>query len=429
LQGLETNKEWGCLLKSRYTGASVITCAYYIWRFIFDGSFKGGLGSNLERNVHTLGNIDSLFGKIEDMLDRLPNHLKPRYTVKRNLIVNLDNGAKLTGDSGKNIGRGGRSSLFVVDEAAHVEYDLAAISALSENTDVCVLLSTPKGIGNQFAIAWESEGFSKFKIHWSDDPRRSLEWYNRQKLKFDPHIIAQELDCSFTGSTASAIIDYNWILAAIQPIAVTHSDSNFNNCAGYDPAGSGVRDKHVLVIRQQNKVVAIYDWQGLDAIASANKVLDLCAKHTVKYLNFDSGGGYGETLSSVLQGDSRGLIWQAINFGGTPTDYIWEDDISSKEKFLNLRIEMYWYLRERFRKTYEYYTFEAEYDLDELIFIPDHQLLKIQLTQPEIEYVAGRKMKLSSKAEMSAKGIKSPDFADALALCFFEGHSLGVWWR
>lgn len=428
LQHLEQTQQWGCLLKSRYTGASVNCCGYAIWRFIFDSDFKCGFGSNLERNVHTIGNIDSLLGKIEDMLVRLPRHLKPRYTVKKNLIRNLDNGSTITGDSGRNIGRGGRSTLYILDEAAHIEYDFSAIASLSENTDCCLLLSTPKGIGNQFANAWHSEDFAKYQIHWRDDPRRSQEWYEIQKKRFDPHIVAQELDCSFTGSTANRIIQYEWILSAQQPLSIPHIDLIRRITAGYDPAGAGVRDKHVLILRSGVRVIKIFDWQNISAIESANRVIDICNEYQIEQLNFDAGGGYGETLSSLLTLNKPNFTWQAINFGAAPTDYCWEDGFSSKDKFLNLRIEMYWALRERFRKAYEMHTFSIEYSEEELISIPNHSELSLQLTQPEIEFAAGRKMKLMSKADMAAKGIKSPDFADALALCFFEFNT-GVWWR
>ena len=72
-------------------------------------------------------------------------------------------------------------------------------------------------------------------------------------------------------------------------------------------------------------------------------------------------------------------------------------------------------LRRRFEKTFEHVTGVREYPPDELISIPSHSELTAQLSMPLMIPVAGGKSGIESKQDMVKRGIKSPDYADALA--------------
>ena len=74
-----------------------------------------------------------------------------------------------------------------------------------------------------------------------------------------------------------------------------------------------------------------------------------------------------------------------------------------KERFANRRAELYWLLSRRFT--------------DGNISIPDDRLLVSQLTDIRYTYHNG-KMIMESKEQMRARGSKSPDRADMLALLF-----------
>lgn len=74
-----------------------------------------------------------------------------------------------------------------------------------------------------------------------------------------------------------------------------------------------------------------------------------------------------------------------------------------KERFANRRAELYWLLSKRFT--------------DEKISIPDDRKLVSQLTDIRFTYKNGKQI-MESKEEMRARGSKSPDRADMLALLF-----------
>ncbi len=81
---------------------------------------------------------------------------------------------------------------------------------------------------------------------------------------------------------------------------------------------------------------------------------------------------------------------------------------------------MWWTLRRRFEKAYEFVEQGVKHPLEEMISIPDHPQLIAELSLPLSEYTETGKIKLESKDAMRRRGVKSPDFGDALVLCFFE---------
>ena len=78
----------------------------------------------------------------------LPHYLKPRgfkeHTHSNYMrLFNPANDATIIGEAGDNIGRGGRCSLFFVDEAAYLEHPALIEAALTATTDVRIDISTP----------------------------------------------------------------------------------------------------------------------------------------------------------------------------------------------------------------------------------------------------------------------------------------------
>jgi hypothetical protein len=84
-----------------------------------------------------------------------------------------------------------------------------------------------------------------------------------------------------------------------------------------------------------------------------------------------------------------------VNVGQKATD---------TERFFNLRAEIFWGLRERFR--------------DGDISVPDDQELIGQLSNIKYKFDSRGRTRIESKDEMQKRGLKSPDKADAVALAF-----------
>jgi hypothetical protein len=103
---------------------------------------------------------------------------------------------------------------------------------------------------------------------------------------------------------------------------------------------------------------------------------------------------------------------------------MWPDGKSSKERFRNLRAELWWLLRCRFEKAHSHTLYlagnadGAQFPDEEMISIPNHPALIAQLSTPLYHYTETGKIQIESKRDMQKRGIASPDFADALTLAF-----------
>ena len=155
LQSCVTDKECGLIEKSRDIGATWICCAFSVWLWLFTPGASIGWGSRKEMLVDRLGDPDSIFQKMRILLDHLPAWMLPegfdlRSHATTMKIINPANGATITGESGDNIGRGGRSMIYFKDESAHYERPELIEASLGDNTDVQIDISSVHGTANIF---------------------------------------------------------------------------------------------------------------------------------------------------------------------------------------------------------------------------------------------------------------------------------------
>lgn len=199
-------KENGLVEKSRDLGVSYLAVAWAVHHFIFDKGFTVLFGSRKESLVDNF-TIDSLFGKIRYFLYRLPKFFLPKNLSEgskwdRHMsITNPENGNQISGEStNSNFGRGGRSSVCFIDEAAHIEHSEQIYAAISENSDSVISLSTPNGKSNQFAWLRFETDIPRLSLHWSSHPHKNQEWYEKKKSQLKPWQVASELDLSYERS-------------------------------------------------------------------------------------------------------------------------------------------------------------------------------------------------------------------------------------
>ena len=143
-----TTKTSAPVEKSRDSGATWMSCAFAVWLWLFYPGSTVGFGSRKEILVDRAGDLQSIFEKIRSIVRNLPHYLKPRgfreHTHSNYMrLLNPANEATIIGEAGDNIGRGGRCSLFFVDEAAYLEHPALIEAALSATTDVRIDISTP----------------------------------------------------------------------------------------------------------------------------------------------------------------------------------------------------------------------------------------------------------------------------------------------
>jgi len=263
-----------------------------------------------------------------------------------------------------------------------------------------------------------------FTFRWQEDPRKGGTWYEDQKrkLNYDPVIIAQELDIDYTASIEGVIIPGEHVRAAVNfPLP----ESGYTK-AGWDVAGEG-DNLNAIAPRIGNVIKPLITWSKLGTSQSTHKCMEICRDLGVRALNYDSAG-LGQGPTDVLRTATTipdGLNIRGINTGDTPTDTLWVDGKTSKNKFVNLKAELWWRLKERFRKTHERVNNIRHWPDSDCISIPNNGDLIAQLSMPLGEVREDGKFKVESKKDLKARVGGSPDLADAVILT--EASVAGSW--
>jgi hypothetical protein len=191
--------------------------------------------------------------------------------------------------------------------------------------------------------------------------------------------------------------------------------------AGQDVGGG--TSKSVFVARRGPLVGLPVAWTDSDSMDVAGRALELCTEQRAKALKYDAIG-VGTGVAAGLARIRTKVDVQAINVGGTPTTTRWPDGKTAREKFSNLKAELWWTMRDRLRKTHEMWLFiqgsalGTRHDIEELLLLPPCADLRSQLSQPKYMITESGKIQIERKSQLRARGIASPDYAEALMLSF-----------
>jgi hypothetical protein len=425
----EAEQHDGLAEKSRDVGLTWLCVAYAVHSWLFRKGFMVGFGSHRREEVDQLGNPKTILEKARFLLRNLPGWMLPGYDEAQHglfcRIINPRNGSMILGEGGDNIGRGNRTSIFFVDEAAHLEHPDLVDSSLSATTNVRIDVSTPNGPGNPFAVKRHSGRVPVFTFHWRSDPRKTEEWYQEFKRVKGPVVTASQLDIDYSASLEGICIPAAWVRAAVG----LELPAPGRLVAGLDVAAGGT-NRSVLCPRRGPVVAEIHDWSQCNTTETAHRAADIARKLGIAVLAYDAVG-VGEGVRGAYESSETSLPFEpvAVNVGAEPSDTTWPDGMSSKEKFRNLRTELWWKLRCRFERSFEYVEKGVQHRPEEMISIPDHPELIAQLSLPLIEHTDTGKLAQESKIKMKARGVRSPDFADALALSLACDEALGDFWE
>lgn len=467
---LEHRGKDGILEKSRDTGATWLTAAYAVHRWLFLPGAAIGFGSRKLELVDKIGDPGSIFEKIRIIIRNLPPWLlaakahgfNPKQHDNFCKIINPSNGANIVGEGGDDIGRGGRTTIYFIDEAAFLARPLLADAALSANSKCKVYVSTPHGSSNPFARKRFSGVYPVHTIHWKDDARKTAwiivpqgwlavldqdqelilddddvldyglgeppetlakgtkliyPWYEEVCGKYDPFTVAQEFDIDYTASLEGVVIPAKWLRACVG-LQIPESAVG---TSGFDVAAGGV-DECVYLHRKGPVVKRIIRWHEDDPVQSAFRVVSFCEEDKTKKLFFDAVG-VGSSVGGAIKLIRRplGFSWHGVNVGTQPTDTVWADKMKSSEKFAKLKGEMWWRLRVRVEKTFQYVTQGIVHPTDELLSLPpgkDTEALISQLSNITYSEDEAGKIVIEKKKALKARGVASPDIAEALVLSF-----------
>lgn len=433
--------EPGLIEKSRDVGLSWIVVSLGATLCLFQEGMVIGYGSRKMEYVDRLGDPKSLFYKARMFVKNLPPEFRGGWTEQRHGILKRLTfpltGSVMTGEAGDEIGRGDRTSIFFVDEAASLERPQRVDAALSATTDCRIDLSSVKGMGNPFAQKRHGGRIKIFIFDWRDDPRKDIAWYKKQTEILDPVIVAQEIDRNYSASMEGILIPQAWVQAAIDAHIKLKIKPTGTREGAFDVADEG-RDKCAFGGRHGFLFENLCEWTGKgdDIYGSVERVFRECDKGGYRTFQFDQDGlGAGVRGDARKINEARKLIHApeltAIPFRGSakvvnPEGMIPTADPANRDTlerrnedyFANAKAQAWWSLRVRFQRTYRAVTQGAEYNPDDLISLssdlPDLAKLTVELSQPtHTENNAGKIL-----VDKLPDGARSPNLADVVMICF-----------
>lgn len=447
---VDANEE-GLIEKSRDTGATYLTAGFALHQWLFVPGFKATFGSRKVDYVDKKDNPDSIFAKLRIMLRRLPPEMLPvgfQWTQHDNYmrIVNPETGAVISGEGGEDMGRGGRSSLYVVDEAAFVPNAETVEKALSGNTDCVIWVSSVNGMGNLFARKRHSvlKPRQILRLHWRDDPRKTDAWAEAKQASFsDPTTWASEYDIDYSASVEGICIPALWVESAKRLAKLERRlKAASAGVVGLD-VGAG-KAKSVAVPRKGAVVLPPLSRGSPDTTGTAWWGLETAIEHGCDGLNFDApgvGAGVSSTLMHRNDDETGGdaerakrfahLTVVAVNTGLPPSaTRIWPDGRTSEEMFGNQKAEIWWLCRTALQRTHEHVLFlegktdGKEHPVTDLLALPsgdkESDALCLQLSLVKWGRNERGKIVIEKKEALQRRGISSPDHADGLMLTFVD---------
>jgi hypothetical protein len=430
--------EEGLVEKSRDTGVTYLCAGVALHQWLFTPGFKATFGSRKVDYVDKKDNPDSIFAKLRIMLRRLPVEMLPEgfaWTQHDNYmrIVNPATGAVISGEGGEDMGRGGRSSVYFVDEAAFVPNADTVEKALSGNTDCVIWVSSVNGMGNLFARKRHSilKPHQIARLHWRDDPRKTEEWAQAKQASFsDPTTWASEYDIDYSASVEGVCIPAAWVESA-KKIAELEPRLKPSNVAGVGLDVGAGKAKSVAVVRRGPVVDKPLSRGQPDTTETAFWALEIARAAGARSLGFDAPGVGAGVSSTLMRNPYENLSIAAINTGDAPSEKRrWPDGRTSAEIFGNLKAEIWWLCRTALQRTHEHVQFlldrpeGREHPLTEVLALPsgdqESDALCLQLSLVKWERNEKGKIVIEKKQSLRQRGIASPDHADALMLTFVE---------
>lgn len=316
------------------------------------------------------------------------------------LSVELPNGAKvrLFGADNPDALRGLYFDGVVLDEVADMRPEVwgeIVRPALADRQGWALFIGTPKGINLFSELYYRAE---RGEPEWgcallraSDTGVIPADEIEQARSEMSPAQFAQEFDCDFAAASEDVLIRLEWVLAAQKRTVAEADYTHAAKVLGVDVARYG-GDRSCLVPRQGLVVFRPTLLPGLSTMAVAAAVAQTVETWKPDATFIDVGGIGAGVVDRCLQ----------LNIDVIPVDF--GSKSSNPGRFENKRAEMWWEMASWTRQG----------------CLPSMQEFQKELPAPKYTFKNARgRIQLESKEDMRARGLPSPDVADALATTFF----------
>lgn len=422
-------------LKGRQQGFSTYVGARYYHKASMNPGQRARVIS------HSQDSTDDLFGIINRYQENNPIGPHEGAANEKELVFDLlDSGYKVATAGSKDIGRGGTAQLLHGSEVAfwvNLSTHLAGIGNIVADlpgTEI-ILESTANGQGNGFHQLWQAAEKGEVPyipvfVPWFWQPeyraavppgglnpssedreyQRSYELTDEQMAwraakigtyeKGFEWLFDQEYPASptvaFIASNKNPLVPPEWIDRAAKSSYREMAGPHVISC---DPAGDSTRDlrsgRTVICYRRGRLAYKFTRLIGLNTMQIAGKLAEIWREVRPDAL-FVEKDGLGAGIVDRLA--ELGVPVIGVNAGSSPTD---------KTRYLNKRAEMWWGMREWLN--------------DEPCRIVNEPELLSDLVGPmAVPSNSSGLRQVESKESMRKRGVRSPDYADSLALTFAE---------
>jgi hypothetical protein len=441
-QRARTGKVRALVLKGRQQGISTYIGGRYYWRA------SHARGIRVFILTHEREATNNLFGMVERYHQHCPRLLKPQTgaaNARELSFARLESGYAVGTAGARAVGRSQTVQLFHGSEVAfwpnaatHFAGVVQAIPDLP-GTEI-VLESTANGVGGEFHARWQQAeaGIGDYEAifipwFWQDEYRRPVPDSFALDADEQAYAAAHGLMLEQMAWRRAKIAELKdellfkqeYPATAAEAFQLTGHDSFITSDAvlrarkarcegigplviGADPARFG-DDRFALAWRRGRQVSRTESKAKIDVVAGANwirQVIDLDKPARV----FVDVGGVGAGVVDILHswGAPYDDIVVPVNFGSEPQEPIeLLPDGTKKPGPRNRRAEMW-------KRSRDWLDEPGGAD------IPDLDGLQADACGPSYHYDANQRLLLESKEHMRARGIRSPDDWDAIALTFAE---------
>jgi len=297
----------------------------------------------------------------------------------------------------------GEFVFLVVDEASGVPDQIftTAEGFLTDKNTLVIMFSNPTRLEGYFFDTFNRDKANWQTLHFSsvDSPIVDTEFVNRIITKYG--IDSDEYRVQVLGEFPNAdFMDEGGYVPLLEEYDLHYTQNGqFSQpmALGIDPSGEG-ENITSWVVRDNFKAKIIGREQMSNEKTITSKSLTIMTDYGITGDNvIIDNFGVGANVAKELALSKDRVNSHGVNVG---------DDAQDKEKFINLKAEAYWRIREWLRRGGELVYHEGW-----------KELLNIKFKRN----LDGR-IQIMSKKEMRTRGIESPNHAEALMMTFVRGY-------
>lgn len=271
------------------------------------------------------------------------------------------------------------------------------------------------------------------KINWRDNPwfpkeleeERQHDYDNKTRAEYD-HI----WEGAFNDSIENALIKAEWFDAAIDAHKKLGFEPTGQEVVAHDPSDLGP-DTKGLCYRHGSVILDVREMENGDVSDGFDWALGYAIQNQVDCFIWDGDGmgvGGRRQVSETLSGKKiEAVMFRGSNSPDNPNAAYEPTGIGkdikpkpNKDTFFNKRAQAYWFLRDRFYKTWQAVERGKYINPDELISLSSDiqciESLRSELCRIPIK--PGAKIQILSKVEMKKKPyqLPSPNLADSVMM-------------